>query len=86
MTSQSNQIVWSTWPKLQAAMLKMGHYGKWRDPIVEFTWSSIGLRSMYPNNPLKDANGWFFEVINKEKYIFALMKYEIGEEFFCYNR
>jgi len=86
MISQSNQIVWSTWPKLHVAMLKMSHYSKWRDPISEFSWENIGLRSMNPNTPLKGGNGWFFEVINKEKYLFAIMQYGIDEEFFYHNR
>jgi hypothetical protein len=87
MTLQSeNQLVWSTWPRIIQAMFKMEQYDKARDPISLYQWESvIGLKPIDVESK-PNANGWFFEIVDKEKFLFAIMKYGIDEEFFYHNR
>ncbi len=87
MTSQSeNQLVWSTWPRIIHAMNKMGQYDKKPDPISLLEWESvIGIKPIDIGSK-PNANGWFFEIVDKEKFLFAIMKYGIDEEFFYSNR
>jgi hypothetical protein len=81
-----NQLVWSTWPRIIHTMNKIGQYDKKQDPISLLEWESvIGLKPIdIESKP--NANGWFFEIVDKEKFLFAIMKYGIDEEFFYYNR
>ena len=62
------------WPKLQLMMKKMGQYDKTTDPISMFRWTNIGLeRKIY--NELN--YGWVFKVVDKQKFIHAVVKYDL---------
>ena len=70
MDSQSDEIKIS-WPKAKEIMLRLGQYDKLRDPISQFDWTQIGLKRV----ELSLAHGWFFNIINKEKLIHSMIKY-----------
>lgn len=70
MISQCNTIKIS-WPKAKEIMLCLGEYDKLTDPIKDFQWEQIGLEKIDINL----VAGWSFNVLNKEKLIYAMLKY-----------
>ena len=65
-----------TFYELKAIMVKMGYYDKMSDPVALYDWSEIGLeRILYKYN-----YKWQFKVISKEKFVFAVIKYDFFNE------
>jgi hypothetical protein len=55
-------------------MVKMGYYDKMSDPIALYDWSEIGLERILFN---KLNHGWLFKIISKEKFVHAVIKYDL---------
>lgn len=63
-----------TFYELKAMMVKMGYYDKMSDPITLYDWSEIGLERILIN---KLNYGWPFKIISKEKFVHAVIKYDL---------
>jgi hypothetical protein len=63
-----------TFYELKALMVKMGYYDKMSDPIALYDWSEIGLERILIN---KLNYGWLFKIISKEKFVHAVIKYDL---------
>jgi hypothetical protein len=63
-----------TFYELKALMVKMGYYDKMSDPITLYDWSEIGLEHILIN---KLNYGWLFKIISKEKFVHAVIKYDL---------
>lgn len=63
-----------TFYELKAMMVKMGYYDKMSDPIALYDWSEIGLEHILIN---KLNHGWLFKIISKEKFVHAVIKYDL---------
>jgi hypothetical protein len=63
-----------TWQKLKLMMMKMGNFTKMGDPIALYDWSEIGLERVIYN---KINYGWIFKIISKEKFVHAVIKYDL---------
>ena len=62
-----------SWHELKAMMIKMDYYSKMSDPIALYDWSEIGLERVLFKYNCK----WQFKVISKEKFTFAVIKYNL---------
>ena len=62
-----------SWYELKAMMIKMGYYSKMGDPIALYDWSEIGLERLL----FKYNYKWQFKVISKEKFLNAVIKYDL---------
>jgi len=65
-----------TFYELKAMMVKMGYYDKMSDPISLYDWPEIGLERILINNN-KLNYGWLFKIISKEKFVHAVIKYDL---------
>ena len=63
-----------TFYELKAMMVKMGYYDKMSDPITLYDWSEIGLERVIFN---KLNYGWVFKIVSKEKFVHAVIKYDL---------
>lgn len=63
-----------SWYELKAIMLKMGNFSKMGDPIALYNWSEMGLERVIYN---KLNYGWIFKIINKEKLVHSIIKYDL---------
>ena len=62
-----------SWHELKAMMIKMGYYDKMSDPVSLCDWSEIGLERIL----FKYNYKWQFKVISKEKFLNAVIKYDL---------
>ena len=62
------------WPELKAIMLKMGNFSQIGNPIALYDWSKMGLERVIYN---KLNYGWIFKIINKEKFVHSMIKYDL---------
>lgn len=62
-----------TWHELKAMMIKMGYYSIMGDLIALYDWSEIGLERLFFYYNYK----WQFKVISKEKFLNAVIKYDL---------
>lgn len=73
MTTKEEVIVLS-WGKLKLMMVMMREYGKVDDPIA-FKWETIGLRRKNLSLDQRVSYGWYFDVVDKQKLVHAIIKY-----------
>ena len=74
MTTKEEVIVLS-WSKLKLMMVMMGEYGRMDDPIALFKWETIGLRRKNLSLDQRVSYGWYFDVVDKQKLVHAIIKY-----------